>query len=212
MTRKELINKALRGIGMRVIKGSESKADPLMPYFLADVMFQVYMKDVSPVKLKGRLKYMQTVFRKRFNRFILPLYYYLEKTEFQEMTDLMDEVGDYLSNEIMMLRSRTMLMLECIPNFEDKKVATSLLMCHMLAQYAESAYENVYINTKEYDWGIVEDKRTNSDLIFFREWFYKMTMLYIASVPGGEFTMRDVEMQPTFSLIAKRIYNWLKQN
>lgn len=213
MTKSEIIETAMRGIGKR---NDGEGYDPIMPYLLGDVMYQIYVNDVSHLKLSHKMKQMSGRWIQRYTHFNKPIFSAFPTTDYDELTDMMDSVNETLSNEIMMLRSGVMQTLSGVEDFERKKAITSMLLCHMFAQYAESSYRLSYFDIREIINGRVRFVKTislsNPDLCFLRDLSYKMAIQYIKETPGGELQLEAVDLQPIFNLIAKKIYNWLKEN
>ena len=210
MTKKEVVDTALRGIGKTRVQGNTT--EPIMPYLLADIMYQLFDKNISPLSLKHELKQMKKMWMQKYKHFNKPVFSAFKESEFTELTDLMDDVYDYLSNEIVMLRSKTMLVIEGIESFETKQAVSNLIMCHIFAEYADCCYQRVYYKIKKESFGIIEEPISNPDLCYLRDLSYRMAMQIIKETPGGKFEFRDVDMKSMFSLIAKKIYQWLKEN
>lgn len=210
MTTREIVDTALKGIGKTRVQGDT--LEPIMPYLLADIMYQLFDKNISKLPLKHKLVQMRTMWLKKYKHFNKPIFSCFKESDYTEVTDLMDNVYDYLSNEITMLRSSIMLVIGNIDSFEDKKNISTLIMCHVFAQYADCTYQRVYYKTKTESFGIIEEPVSNPDLCYLRDLSYKMAMMYIKQIPGGELKLNDLDMSNMFSLIAKKIYQWLKEN
>lgn len=210
MDKNEIINTALKGIGMARVHGNTS--EPIMPYLLADVMYQLYLADMNPKKLRHKMKQMHSMWSKKYMHFNKPIFSAFEPKDYTEITDLMDNVYEYLSNEITMLRSQIINVIGGIESFDDKKIVSTLIMCHIFAQYAECAYERVYCKTKKQYYGIIEEPSSNLDLCYLRDLSHKMAIQYIHDIPGGHLVLNEIDMQGMFNLIAKKIYQWLKEN
>ena len=210
MTKKEVVDTALRGLGKTRVQGNTT--EPIMPYLLADIMFQLFDKNIAPIPFKHELKQMKCRWIKRYKRFNKPVFSAFKETEYTELTDLMDEVYDYLSNEIVMLRSKIMLVISGIPFFEVKQNIANLIMCHIFAEYADCCYQRVYYNVKKEYFGTIEEPTSNEDLCYLRDLSYKMAIQIIKETPGGDLEYSKVDMQSMFALIAKKIYKWLEEN
>jgi hypothetical protein len=210
MTKREIVDTALRGAGKARVCGDSM--EPIMPYLLSDIMSQIYYKDIAGLRHKHRMKEMDKNWRKRYAIFIRPVFSLFKEEDKCELTDLMDSVYDNLSNEITMLRAKIMEALSGIDDFERKKVVSSLLLCHIFAQYAECSYNRCYYTVKSTSFGIIEEPASNKDLCYLRDHSYNMAMQYIKETPGDELVIRHPNMDGLFAVVAKKIYQWLKDN
>ena len=210
MTKKQIVETALKGVGMKRVEGEST--EPIMPYLLADVMYQLYQKDVIPANLRHKMRYMHKMWIQKYSHFNKKIFTYFKPEEYTEITDLMDSVGDYLSNEITMLRSQIMMILLNIDSFQDKRVISTLLMCHIFAQYAECSYNKVYYKTKEMPFGIIEENSSCPELCYLSRLSHKMAIQYIRDIPGGDLELGKLDTSGIFNQIANKIYQWLKEN
>ena len=210
MTKREIVETALKGIGKTRVQGDTT--EPIMPYLLADIMYQLFDKNINPLPLRHELKQMRKRWTLRYKTFNKPVFSAFKETEFTELTDLMDNVYDYLSNEIVMLRSQIMLVVEGVESFETRQIIADLIMCHIFAEYADCTYQRVYYKTKKESFGIIEEPVSNPDLCYLRDLSYKMAIRMIMEEPGGELVLRNMNMNNMFSLIAKKIDKWLEEN
>lgn len=210
MTKREIVNTALKGLGMERVQGDT--IEPVMPYLLGGIMADIYFADIAKLPLKHKMKEMDKVWQKRYGLFNRPVYSCFKDEDKCELTDLIDSISDHLSNEITMLRSGVMTAIGGIEDFDRKKAVSSLLLCHMFAQYANCTHMRVYRTFKPFKYGVVEEEASNDDLVFLRDYSYKMAVQYIRETPGGELEINKIEMGPLFSLVAKKIYGWLKEN
>lgn len=181
--KKEIIDKALRSRGMKRVSGETM--EPIMPYLLADVAYQIYEADIRPLPLRHRMKQMSRDWVKRYTLFNRPIFANLTQDETCELTDWMDSVNERLSNEITMIRAKIMEALCEIPDFERRKTISSFLLCHIFAQYADCSYQRVYYTTKTRAFGVIEEPTSSPDLCYMRDAAYNMAMQYIKETPGG---------------------------
>lgn len=210
MTRREIVDTALKGVNKVCVQGNTN--EPIMPYLLADIMYQLFDEGVNSIQLKHRVRQMSKMWKQRYKHFNKPVFYYFKESEYIELTDLMDDLYDKLANEIIMLRSKIMLVLTGIDSFEHKQAISTLILCHIFAQYANCSYQNVFYKITHKSFGDIEEPESNPDLCYLRDLSYKMAMEYIKQIPGGELELNNVDMSSMFSVIAKKIYKWLEEN
>lgn len=149
---------------------------------------------------------------KKYSQFNKPVFSAFRDEDYTELTDVMDSLNEYLKDEITMLRSGVMLTLVSIDDFDRRRVVSSMLLCHMFAQYAESSHMIAYYHMRKTKYFIHRIGTSNPHLCFLRDISYKMAIQYIKETPGGDLELNRVDMQSTFNLIAKKIYNWLNEN
>jgi hypothetical protein len=210
MTKQEIVDTALKGVGKTRVQGNSM--EPIMPYLLADIMYQIYTKDIGPIKLRHELKQMDDKWRKRYKLFNRPLFAFFPAESKDKLTDLMDSVGDHLANEVTMLRAGVMTAVGGIEDFDKRRIVSSFLLCHIFAQYAESSYQRCFYTLKHLSFGTIEEPASNKDLCYLRDLSYDMAMQYIKEIPGGELVINYGNMDSIFGLVAKKIYGWLKEN
>ena len=210
MNKREIVDTALRGIGMARTQGDTT--EPIMPYLLGGIMADIYFADVAKLPLKHKMKEMDKVWQRRYGLFNRPVYSCFKDEDKCELTDLIDSISDHLSNEITMLRSGVMTAISGIEDFNRRKAVSSLLLCHMFAQYANCTYMRVYRKHKTCKYGVIVEEASNDDLVFLRDYSYKMALQYIKETPGGDLEINNINLDSLFSLVAKKIYGWLKEN
>ena len=54
MTNTEMVDRWLTSIGMKRVSGSS--LEPILPFFMLDVAYNMWQKDVSPIECKFELK------------------------------------------------------------------------------------------------------------------------------------------------------------
>ena len=210
MTKKEIIDTALKGIGKARVQGDST--EPIMPYLLGDIMYQIYMKNIAKLPLRHKMKLMDSSWRQRYGLFDRPLFTYFKDGESIELTDMMDNLTDYLNDEIVLMRTRVVNVLSDIEDFNHRMNISALILCHIIAQYAECSYNRCYYTTKNTSYGVIEESASNKDLCYLRDLSYKMAMQYIHDLPGGEVTIYHPDMDDLFIKVAKKIYKWLEEN
>ena len=142
MTKTEMIDTYLRKIGIRRLQGET--LEPLMPFLLGDAIYQIFNEDIAHLDLRHELKKIRNDWVNAYGR-LNGLFFRAFTTEQSiEVTDLMDDFEAYIHNDLMVLRCQVMQILGDEIGFEDKKVITSALLCHVLAQAAQCVWKDVY--------------------------------------------------------------------
>ena len=145
MTKKELINRYLTSVGRTLVQGES--AEPLLPFLLGDAIYTIYNRDIAPLPLRHREKALRSRWSRNYNLFNRPFFQAIGVASYEQVTDLMDDFEDYISVNMIQLRSELMLLLQDVP-FERRGVIVSALLCHVLSQAAQCAWGNVYRRRK----------------------------------------------------------------
>ena len=210
LSKHDIIELGLKGIGKTRVQGDTT--EPAMPFLLGDIMVQHYLRATSKIKLTHELKKIDTLWRKDYNLFNRPFFAHIPAYYNEDVTDMMDSLTEYISNEITMLKAGTMSMFEGI-DFEQRQIASDFMLAHIFAQFAQAAWGNTYNTIKGHYFGYRLERETNQILQRLRDNSFRMCMAYIKSLPGnGEVTISNPNSDKVFTIIAKKIYNWLKTN
>ena len=210
MTKREIIERCLNGIGRTRVLGDTS--EPIMPFLLGDIMFQSYLQAVRKIDLRHEMKQMDKRWRALYKRFNDPIFHDFADDEKVEVTDLMDSLEEYLANDIMRLRSMLMMLFEG-GSFEDEQIVTNFLLAHIFAQYANCSWMRVNIRHRRTPAGIVQEEEPCQMLLDMSNLAYKMGIYYLRhSVKDGRLRLDDADTTAIFRVIARKIYDWLKEN
>ena len=211
MTRHEIIEAGLKGIGKARVQGDTT--EPALPFLLGDLMFQHYLraiKEISP--LKQEMKRLNGLWQKEYGLFNRPFFSQIPPESQEDVTDMMDSLAEVLSNELTMLRAGTMGMFHGL-DFEQKKIASDFMVAHIFAQFALVAWKNTYAYVKRTYTGAKLEQEVNPRLARLRDVSFRMCMTYIRLLPGkGDVEISNPKIDGLFRIIAKKIYDWLKQN
>ena len=141
MTKRDLINRYLSSTGRTRVQGET--AEPLLPFLLGDAIYSIYNRDIAPLDLRHKEKHLRSDWAENYTRFNRPFFAAIGVDGYEQVTDLMDDFEDAISNNMMILRSELMLLIQDVP-FERRGAIVSALLCHVLAQAAQLAWGNVY--------------------------------------------------------------------
>ena len=141
MTKKDLINTYLSNIGRTRISGDS--VEPLLPFLIGDAIYTIYNQDIAPLDLRQEEKRLRKNWEWNYTLFNRPFFAAIGVDNHDQVTDLMDDFEEAISNNMMMLRSELMLLLQEVP-FDRRGIIVSALLCHVLAQAAQCAWGNVY--------------------------------------------------------------------
>ena len=98
---KELADKYLKQRGLQV-KGDGTQL--LVPFYLMDICYQIYLKEVRNQEFRHEARKYLTDFANEYKAFNWDLFRCLDLDEMEFVTDEMDRLGVYLHNYVEMCR------------------------------------------------------------------------------------------------------------
>lgn len=217
MTKRELINTYLKSIGRTLVRGEST--EPLLPFLLGDAIYTIYNRDIAPLDLHREEKRLRNHWAENYTRFNRPFFASIGVDNHDQVTDLMDDFEEAISNNVMMLRSELMLLLGDVP-FDQRNPIVSALLCHVLAQAAQCAWGNVYrvaTFAKKDDDGNIEplvhypEKNRYLDAIN-RDSYALANMWHNAISLALEDPNKTKGIPPAINALCRKIYRWLEDN
>lgn len=212
MTINEMVNRYIQYLsknkGPRYNAGS---AEPILPFLLADIAYQEHNMYVSTANLKQRMKEMDNTWRAAYRQFNMSFFCAFKREEWEDITDLMDSLQQAVANDIVIVRSKIMQVMKDVP-FEDEKLVSSLLVCHIFAQYAQRAWGDVYKSEVISITGRHKRPNANKQLDIIKDVSFRMAREHFARLSDGVIMLSDLDADGTFYVIAKHIYDWIKKN
>ena len=209
MTKEEIIDKGISGLGLVRVQGKSSA--PLIPFLLADYMYQCYNSALSKFKPTGRLKQMTKVWRHKYDLFNRPFFSQFTEDEYSEVTDLMDDFAEFIGNETMVLRSKIMLSMKDV-DFKDKEVITGLCMASVFARFANCAYMQI-VQTPQHNFlGALELKSVSNEILnFLTNWSWSMASEYCKLIKKGVWYIDEWQALQYYEIIANKIIKWIDE-
>lgn len=145
ITNQEIVDTYLKYRGKR--RTSTGKIDntlPLMPFFIMDVVYQIYNKDIKNIECKHQMKRYRTQWVDNYNKFNHEFFRAFNNEQRDYIIDLMDEFAEYIHNTIVMMKSAVVNSFTQETEFEDKRNLAALLTCNVLCQTAQHLYGDMY--------------------------------------------------------------------
>ena len=213
MTRKELIELGLKGVGRVHTKGEEGSLAVILPYLLADIAYQCQLKGERAIgPLRHKQKKLSTLWHRYYTLFNRPFFSFIPPESHEEVTDLMDSLNEHLSNEIVMLQSGVMQMFDGV-EFEERLNVSWLMLAHIFSQFANAAWKNVNRRVKRQSYGNILVPESNETLDRLRDYSFDMAINYLRGLPGGgEVIISSLKSDNIFTVISRKIYEWIKDN
>ena len=215
MTKKELINKYCESQDSTIIQGNS--AEPLLPFLLGDAIYTIYAKDIAPLDLPRREQIIRAHWVSNYNMFNRPFFQAIGVSNYDQLTDLMDDFEGYIELNMMQLRSELMLLLQDVP-FDRRSVIVSALLCHILAQAAQIAFGNVYKNRQTVGVVrgrnlIVEKPRKNRHLDAINEDAFKLANIWHSDMSNNFQDPNKTKGIPAaINALCRRIYRWVEED
>jgi len=208
MTKRELINTYLNSVGKKRISGDT--AEPLVPFLLGDAIYSIYNREIAHLPMYREDKKLRNEWAKAYSRFNRPFFRAFDNDASIEVTDLMDDFEDYISDEIMMVRSQLMLIFQDM-DIDTRTTFVSILMCHILAQCAQYVWGDVYRIGKLMGKTVLYKGEKNMDLDVINRNAFQLARRMHRNfgqplVPG-----REKGLQPALDALCRKIYKWLEE-
>ena len=145
MTNQEIVDVYLKYRGKRRTKtGRRDNTLPLMPFFIMDVVYQIYDRDIKNIECKHQMKKYRNQWVDNYNKFNHDFFRAFNDEQRDYIIELMDEFGDYIHNTVVMMKSAVVNSFTQETEFEDKKNLASILTCNVLCQTAQHLYGDMY--------------------------------------------------------------------
>lgn len=142
----------------------------LIPCLLLDIVYSLYNSTVKPLSLSGQLKLYRSRWSQSFNR--VNRYYFSKVSDTEILTILMDELEDYLSNDLELLRINVMNLLPST-SLSNQKILSDIYICAVLSSAAAHCWKLLY-------------KKPNSDIESVSSWSSHLCDLYMHSIHYNE--------------------------
>lgn len=201
ITNQEIVDVYLKYRGKRrTEKGKRDNTLPLMPFFIMDVVYQIFCKDIKEMECKHQMKRYKNQWADNYNKFNHEFFRAFNEEQKDYIIDLMDEFGEYIHNTVVMLKSAVVNSFTQETSFEDKRNLAAFLTCNVLCQAAQHLYGDMYRNR-------YMQKEMNSHIAGVQQATYKIACCYPAA-KGVDLTSSDKVME-MIDVLCKKIVKFL---
>ena len=211
MTTKELVNTFVRHKSNDGSEYQHDSADPILPFLLADICYQTYLEVTKRIPLAHETKRLDSLWRAAYSRFNKPFFAAYPQDVQVEVTDLMDSLTETLSNDLVILRARIMSIIDDL-SFEEKRNEADLLMCYILAEFAQTAWGNVYKVARVTRVSVKKEPHKNPELEQIKMLSFKQAWHYFQPLAKGNIRLSEVKADGIFQQMANHIYKWIDEN
>ena len=147
MTNGELVETYTKSIKRRRYTNDRENLLPVLPFFMLDAVYQIYMRDILPLDCKHETKRWRNIWSKAYNRVNMGFFRAFTVDQQDEVIDRMDSFGDYIYNHVMVAKFSIMNLIKDYP-LEVQSTVSSCLVCSVIAQSAEIIWEEVYLDER----------------------------------------------------------------
>lgn len=145
VTYQEIVNTYLAYRNMRLSPGSKrDDVRMLMPFYIMDVSYQVYCRDIKDFECRHKVKIAKARWRNSYRSFNADFFRAFNSDQQDFIVDQMDEFENYIHNHVVMLKNTVMGVFAPEATFDEKKVLASVLTSNALAQMAQFVYSDMY--------------------------------------------------------------------
>lgn len=146
ITNQQIVDTYLAYKHMKLSGTARDDVRMMMPFYLMDMSYQVYCKDIKNLECKHKVKEAKTRWKESYRKFYSDFFMPFNEDQTEFITDQMDEFEDYIHNKVVMLKTTVMGVFPQDAPFEEKKVLASVLTSNTLAQIAQFVYSDMYRN------------------------------------------------------------------
>ena len=196
MTTRELVNFYVKAVSLGNVEYGDDRADPILPFLLADICYQTYLSVTKRIPLRHEMKRLDALCRAAFSRVFKPFFAAYPK-------DLQEEVTN--------LRSMIMNIIDDL-TFEEKQNEADLLMCYILAEFAQSSWGNIYKVSRITRVSVRKERHKNLDLEQIKTLSFKLAWDYFQPPAKGNIRLSEVKAKGIFQQITNHIYKWIETN
>lgn len=202
MTNKEIVDTYLKYRGKRrTATGKQDNTLPLMPFFIMDIVYQIFCKDVKPMDCKHQMQQHRTRWADNYQKFNNEFFRAFNDEQRDYIIDLMDEFDAFIHNSVVMMKSTVVNSFTADAEFEDKKNLASLLTCNVLCQAAQHLYGDMYRDR-------YMNKESNVHIAAIQQSSYRIACHYPAS-KGTDLTSKEPVLK-MIDVLCKQIVKFLK--
>lgn len=143
ISNKELVDAFMRYRNFVRIKGDDNDIGPLLPLILLDMQLQIFDKSVRPVESTYEQAQFRNLWIRSYNLFNRGSFFAFKEEYRDRIIELMDDLGEYIDYNIMLLRVSVSDVLKDFA-FEHQKVLSDCVVCNALIQIAQSWWRGTY--------------------------------------------------------------------
>lgn len=204
MTSKEIIHRILEKQGLQVTKGRDDMLDPVLPWFIMDIQYQLFCKVIKPLNCGHDLQKFRTRWNESYNIFNKSMFCMFNDDEKLEIVDMMDDFENYIANDVEIAKIQFMNVLGKY-ELEIQDIIATGMMCNVLSQSANIIFKRIYAVGHN---GKHQENRYISSV---EAYSYKFVNLLHQSMSDEVVKFSDVKpLDDAIKVLHKKIIKWLK--
>lgn len=143
MDANTLVEAYVAHLGLKRVQGTG--ADPILPFFILDVMNTILHRDLFPVKAQHEEKKAKKLWVQNYHTFNKDFFSAFNDEQQDEIIDIMDDFEAYVNNDVVIVKVAVMNEIAKYDvSLADQVVLADLMVCHILAQTAQIVWTAVY--------------------------------------------------------------------
>lgn len=201
MTNRQMVEKYVASIGMRLVSGSGT-LEPILPFFMTDVAYNLWRKDISPIECRHEQKLLKKQWITRYGMFNRQFFRAFTVDEQDEIIDKMDSFDAYIENHVMVARVQIMNYLQDL-EFEQAVRCASLIIINIMCQSAGIVWSHVYKNGRDRD-------RVNPDIQALEKLSSRFMNSYHSAISSRNVNPNESKpIVDAVDVLCKKVIGWL---
>ena len=204
MTSKEIIHRILDRMNLEITKGTDEMLDPILPWFIMDIQYQIYCRSIKPLNCVHDLQFLRTRWNENYKFFNKSMFCMFNDDEKSEIVDMMDEFETYISNDVEIAKIQFMNVMKGY-DLDIQDIIASGMMCNVLAQNANIIYNKVYAlgrNGKHID---------NPNIAAVATYSFKFVNLLHNAISDERLVFNGVKpLDDAIQIISNKMIKWIK--
>lgn len=202
MTNGDIVDVWLKHRGMKLSGGKRDYNLPLMPFFIMDVVYQIYCKDIKDIPCRHKMAQAQKRWAKSYHSFNMDFFLAFNEDQTDYIVDQMDEFETYIHNTLVMFKATAISSFNVDAPFDEKRILASVLACNVLCQAAQRLHMDMYRKTN------MKGER-NKYIEDIQKASYDFANAFPASSKDIDLTSRD-DVMKMIDVLCKKIVQFLK--
>lgn len=199
MNNREITDRYLKYKGMTRTKPESLGFQPILPFYVMDVVYEIYCKYVMPIPAARELKKAKNEWRDAYNLLDRDFHRAFTQDEWADISDQMDAFREYIGNQLTIAIINVM---DCFKQFttEQAQAIASLAIADVLSTTAQVLWGNIYRNFIRTRFGREKDvPAVNQYIAAVTRAIRNYVDLYYLSI-GGEW----VQVEPSKKIVDAR--------
>lgn len=144
ITNRELISAYMRRVGRTYITNDANDLTPLLPFFILDLAYQLYLSHVLPLQCSHEARRWRSEWSKTYGKLNREFFSSFDDDQTDAVIDRMESLEAFVDEDINAVRKVVADYLAAsVPSDKTETIAVCMV-CNVLAQSASLIWEKVY--------------------------------------------------------------------